>query len=108
MLAKAMAQEPDILLLDEPTNHLDIKNQLEILNIISHFRSVHNISSLISIHDLNMALRYADRLLILKDGKILFFDKCELLTSEILYEVYGVRFLLQQISRQTVLMPIMG
>ena len=64
MVARALAQEPDILILDEPTNHLDIRQQLEILNLLKDL----SITVITSLHDLNMARINCDEILILKDG----------------------------------------
>ncbi len=90
VLARAIVQEPNLLLLDEPTNHLDIKNQFTLMDIFYHLVKVHGITSIISFHDINMAMRYADRLILLKDNKIHFYDKTELLTNEIITEVFGI------------------
>ena len=64
MIARALAQEPDILILDEPTNHLDIRQQLEILNLLKDL----SITVVTSLHDLNMARSNCDEILLLKDG----------------------------------------
>ena len=64
MIARALAQEPDILILDEPTNHLDIRQQLEILNLLKDL----SITVITSLHDLNMARSNCDEILLLKDG----------------------------------------
>ena len=64
MIARALAQEPDILILDEPTNHLDIRQQLEILNLLKDL----SITVVTSLHDLNMARSSCDEILLLKDG----------------------------------------
>ena len=59
MIARALAQEPDILILDEPTNHLDIRQQLEILNLLKDL----SITVITSLHDLNMARSNCDEIL---------------------------------------------
>ena len=78
MIARALAQEPDILILDEPTNHLDIRQQLEILNLLK----VLSITIITSLHDLNMARSNCDEILLLKDGCALGFGKPNLILSE--------------------------
>ena len=78
MIARALAQEPDILILDEPTNHLDIRQQLEILNLLKDL----SITVITSLHDLNMARSYCDEILLLKDGCALGFGKPNLILSE--------------------------
>ena len=78
MVARALAQEPDILILDEPTNHLDIRQQLEILNLLKDL----SITIITSLHDLNMARSNCDEILLLKDGCALGFGKPNLILSE--------------------------
>ena len=78
MVARALAQEPDILILDEPTNHLDIRQQLEILNLLKDL----SITVITSLHDLNMARSNCDEILLLKDGCALGFGKPNLILSE--------------------------
>ena len=78
MIARALAQEPDILILDEPTNHLDIRQQLEILNLLKDL----SITVITSLHDLNMARSNCDEILLLKDGCALGFGNPNLILSE--------------------------
>ena len=78
MIARALAQEPDILILDEPTNHLDIRQQLEILNLLKDL----SITVITSLHDLNMARSNCDEILLLKDGCALGVGKPNLILSE--------------------------
>ena len=78
MVARALAQEPDILILDEPTNHLDIRQELEILNLLKDL----SITVITSLHDLNMARSNCDEILLLKDGCALGFGKPNLILSE--------------------------
>mgnify|MGYP000991464987 FL=1 len=70
MLARALAQQPEILLLDEPTSSLDLQNQYQVLEIVRNICHNIGISAIIVIHDLNLALRFCDRFLLLKDGQI--------------------------------------
>ena len=70
LIARALAQEPEVLLLDEPTNSLDVKNQVEIMALLKRVVKEHKLIAAVSIHDLNLALRFADRFLMLKDGLV--------------------------------------
>jgi iron complex transport system ATP-binding protein len=89
--AKALAQEPEILLLDEPTSNLDIKHQLEVMNIIRNVVKEKKISAVLSIHDLNLAARYSDRLVMMKNGEIYAFgEPLTILTAENIRAVYDV------------------
>lgn len=78
MVARALAQEPQVLILDEPTNHLDIRNQLEVLELIRHL----DITVVTSLHDLNLASGICDDVLILDRGRTLAFGPPEDVLSE--------------------------
>jgi len=91
ILARALAQEADILLLDEPTSNLDVRQQLETMEIVRSMVAERGVSAIMAIHDLNLAARYADRIVMLKDGKI--YDVGEpfsVFTGENIRDVYGV------------------
>lgn len=91
IVARALAQEPEILLLDEPTLHLDLGHQLELLELIRKLVRSRDLSAVLALHDLNLALRYCDRLLLLHEGRIRAQGPPrEVLTQDIIREVYGV------------------
>jgi len=69
--AMALAQEPEILLLDEPTVHLDISHQLQMLELVKQLNTTKGLTVLAALHDLNMAALYFNRLVLLKNGRIL-------------------------------------
>src|SRR6056297_1683690 len=68
-IARALTQQPEILLLDEPTANLDLRHQLEVLQLLQSVAH-QNITTLVAIHDLNLAAQYCSRFIMLKDGKI--------------------------------------
>lgn len=70
LIARAIVQEPQIMLLDEPTSNLDLKYQLEVLEIVKNLVKEKAISVIMAMHDLNLASRYSDKLVMLKNGKI--------------------------------------
>ncbi|WP_407705931.1 ABC transporter ATP-binding protein [Streptomyces yaizuensis] len=87
LVARALVQRPSLLILDEPTNHLDIRYQLEILGLIRTLGT----TSVLALHDLNLAAHYCDRLLVLRDGRVAAAGTpAEVLTPALLADVYGV------------------
>ncbi|MBE0517018.1 MAG: ABC transporter ATP-binding protein [Methanophagales archaeon] len=90
-IARALAQDPDLLLLDEPTSNLDIRHQLEVMEIIKTIVREKGISAIMAIHDLNLAARYADRIIMMNSGKVFAAgDPASVLTRESIKRVYGV------------------
>lgn len=90
VLARALAQEPRLLLLDEPTSNLDPRNQHEVLKAVRQLAKEHNISVAIIIHDLNLAIRYCDRFLFLKDSQVYSYGGIETMTAETIESVYEI------------------
>ncbi len=90
MLARALAQQPKVLLLDEPTSNLDLKNQHDMLSLVEQIAKEENICVLMVIHDLNLALRYCDRFLFIKDGGIYAYGDEDVMNAEVISEVYGI------------------
>ncbi|MFF2116667.1 ABC transporter ATP-binding protein [Kitasatospora sp. NPDC001119] len=88
LLARALAQQPDVLVLDEPTNHLDVRHQVELLALLREQRR----TTLVALHDLNAAASVCDRLHVLHRGALVASGTPrEVLTAELLAEVFGVR-----------------
>jgi len=106
IIARALAQEPDVLMFDEPTNNLDLKNQLEVIDIIKDVVKNNNISAVVTIHDLNMALRFADSYILLKDGNIFDAGGIEVINSKNIKEVYSVDVIIEKIKNNLMVMPI--
>ena len=87
ILARALTQGTECMVLDEPTNHLDIKYQLEILDIVKSLQ----LTIVSAIHDLNIAALYCDRLIALKEGKIIGSGTPhDLLTADFIRRLYDV------------------
>ncbi len=91
LLAQALAQQPKVLLLDEPTSHLDLLHQLELMEILVDLNRTQGLTLIIALHDLNLASRYCNRLMALKEGRLLFSGApAEVVTRPRLVELYGV------------------
>lgn len=89
-IARALVQEPSVLLLDEPTSSLDMKNELEILTTIRQIVTSHRVTAVMTMHDINNAIRYADKYLFLKEGDIYATGGKECITTNVIEAVYGV------------------
>lgn len=89
--ASALAQDTGVLLLDEPTNHLDLRYQVEILDLIRTLADEHDVAVGVVLHDLGHAAEVADRVVVLRDGRIVA-DAAphEALRSDLLTEVYRI------------------
>lgn len=90
-IARALVQQTDLLLLDEPTSSLDLKNQTDILKLIKHIVKGHNIAAVMTMHNLNTALRYADNYLFLKNKTIYGAGKINEISSKMIHDVYDVK-----------------
>lgn len=87
-LARALAQSPSILILDEPTNHLDIQHQIEILHLVAELP----LTTIVAIHDLNLAARFCDVIAVLSEGRLVASGvPAEILTEKLIAEVFAVR-----------------
>ncbi|GMA31421.1 ABC transporter ATP-binding protein [Litorihabitans aurantiacus] len=90
-IAMALAQETDLLLLDEPTTFLDVTHQVEVLDLLTDLNRTRGTTIVIVLHDLNLAARYADHLVALRDGELCAVgDPGEVLTSELVERVFGL------------------
>ncbi|MEU1116258.1 MULTISPECIES: ABC transporter ATP-binding protein [unclassified Streptomyces] len=91
-LAGCLAQETGVLLLDEPTNHLDLRYQVELLDLMRDLADDHGIAVGAVLHDLDQAAAVADRILLLRAGRIVAHGAPEdVLTPELLTDTYGIR-----------------
>lgn len=89
MIASAMAQEPRVIILDEPTASLDMRHQRLTMDILTDIAKKQNVSVLLSIHDINLAARYCDRFLVLKEGQIYALGNSDqVITEDIISKTY--------------------
>ena len=91
LIAQALISKPDILLLDEPVSALDLHNQYEILAIIKNLTQKLNLTTLITLHQMELIERYADNIILINDNKIYGVgDKYRIFTKEMFDEVYNI------------------
>jgi iron complex transport system ATP-binding protein len=86
-----LAQDAPVICLDEPINHLDVAHQLDCLDLVKSLNREHGKTVLVVLHDLNLAGRFADRLVVMKDGQIAAQGAPrDLVTPELMRDVFGV------------------
>ncbi len=97
IIARALAQKPQVMLLDEPTAHLDIGYQIEIYDLVKKLNVEKGLTLIIVAHDLNLAGEYCDRLLLIDRGKIYKMGSPkEVITEENLFKVYQSKVLVEE------------
>lgn len=89
-IARAMAQEPGLIVFDEPTGNLDLANEELIIMEAKKIARQKNISILSSLHDINQALYFGDKFFFLKDGVIKYAGNKDIVTEEVLKDIYDV------------------
>lgn len=104
-IARAMVQEPKLLLLDEPTSSLDLKSQIDILRMLRDVVDGHGIGAVMTMHDLNTALRYADNVLFLKDGGVYSTGPACDVTPDVIEDVYGLPVHIHTVQGHPVIVP---
>lgn len=105
-LAQALIRKPELLLLDEPTSALDLNHQIESLDLISHTTKSLNITSYIALHDLSLAGRYADYVMVLHHGKLIALAPPEeILTKKTIEDIYRVKSHIQQTEYGSYVLP---
>jgi len=107
LIARSLAQEAKVLLLDEPTSNLDIRHQLEVMDLTRKLVSNQKLSAVIAIHDLNLASRFCDRIVMMRDGKIFATGNASsVLTTENIRLVYGVEVEINYSKNSPYIIPI--
>jgi iron complex transport system ATP-binding protein len=108
-IAMSLAQQTDVLLLDEPTTFLDVCHQVEVLDLLTDLNRQRGTTVVMVLHDLNLAARYADRLVAMSQGRVhAAGEPAEVLTSEVVQEVFGMgsRVIVDPVSLKPLVLPI--
>jgi iron complex transport system ATP-binding protein len=91
-VAMALAQQTDLLLLDEPTTYLDVSHQVDLLDLLKDLNTQNGTTIVVVLHDLNLAVRFAHHLVVLKDGRIVAEGApSEVVDRATIHEVFGLR-----------------
>jgi len=90
-LAMVLAQQTSTLLLDEPTTYLDLSHQLDVLELCAHVKSERSMTIVVVIHELNLAIRYADHLIVMKEGRVeAVGTPSEVVTEELIERTFSL------------------
>jgi iron complex transport system ATP-binding protein len=107
LIARSLAQEPKLLLLDEPTSALDVAHQLEVMEIIHGLAHERGTGVLMVVHDLNLASRFADRIVMLNDGRVHVAGAADqVFTVEHIRRVYGVESVVESRAGALFVLPL--
>jgi len=109
VIAAALVKNPEVLLLDEPTNSLDYSHQLQVINLLSSLKRERSMTIIAVIHDLNLAARFADTVVILKDGHVIAQgEPKEVITPNNLASAFNIlaRVLEDPIGKTQLVIPI--
>jgi iron complex transport system ATP-binding protein len=104
-IARALAQSPRVLLLDEPISNLDLKNQIDVMQLVQGVTRAEKLAAVVTIHDLNMALRFGDKFLFLKDQKVQAITDRSGFTPDLIELVYEVPVSLHQCNGHPMVVP---
>ena len=106
-IAMALAQDTKVLFLDEPTTYLDVRYQLQILKLIQKLNREYGITIVMVLHDINQSLYYSDEIVAMKDGRIIAHGLPEeIITKELVQEVYGVDLTIQSVDGKPFVIPV--
>lgn len=105
ILARALAQEPQVLLLDEPINHLDPVNQIEVMSLLHAVTRGLGVTALVVTHNLNNALQFADKFILLKGGKVLAAGGRDAVTPAAIREAFRIDAVIAEVAGVPVIVP---
>lgn len=104
-IARTLAQQPSVLLLDEPVNHLDIRSQIDVMDLIRSLTLQLGIATIAVMHDLNMALRFSDRFVLMQEGQVRAAGGQEVMTVENIREVYQLHVVRHELDGIPLVIP---
>ncbi|MBO8144553.1 MAG: ABC transporter ATP-binding protein [Thermodesulfobacterium sp.] len=108
LIARALAQSAPFMLLDEPVSHLDFRNQIKVLLKIKELAYKNKITALVTIHDPNLASLFADKIVVIKDGRIIGQGKPNhILNEKLIQEVYGIKINIIQNNGFNLICPVL-
>lgn len=107
LIARAVAQNPQVLLLDEPISNLDLRYQIEVMELLKQLSHEKGLTVIAVIHDLNLALEYADQVTVMKQGAIAASGPPkEAANAQILGDAYGIPVEVLEVKGRTIVLPV--
>jgi iron complex transport system ATP-binding protein len=104
-IARTLAQQPAVLLLDEPVNHLDIRSQIDVMDLIRSLTLQLGIATIAVMHDLNMALRFSDRFVLMQEGQVRAAGGQEVMTAENIRETFQLHVVRHELDGIPLVIP---
>ncbi|MDR0887828.1 MAG: ABC transporter ATP-binding protein [Candidatus Methanoplasma sp.] len=104
-IARALAQQPKVLLMDEPTSNLDISNQHAIMDLIRKVVKRNDMTAIMTLHDLNLAVRYSDKFVMMHEGSIHAAGDHGIITPENIRSVYHIDAYVETIKGIPIVIP---
>jgi len=105
-IARVLVQQPKVILLDEPTNSLDLPNQHMIMHLIRNIAIRNHIAAIMTIHDLNLAIRHSDKFIMMREGTIYATGDHSIITPENIRAVYNIDAFVEKVKGIPVVIPI--
>ena len=105
-IARALVQEPLVMLLDEPTSNLDINNQHRLMSTIQQVVHSNAIAAIMTIHDVNLAIRYANKFILMRDGAVFAAGGREVITPAAMRAVFSIEVHVGEVSGIPFLVPL--
>ncbi len=104
-IARALMQQAAVLLMDEPTASLDIGNQLDLIEILCRTVKTTGASIVVTVHDINLALRFADWFLLMDGGRMVDYTTKKGITPDTIQKTYGVTVTMHRMENHTIVIP---
>ncbi|NLT37888.1 MAG: ABC transporter ATP-binding protein [Methanomassiliicoccus sp.] len=105
-IARVLVQQPKVILLDEPTSSLDLPNQHMIMHLIRNIARRNHIAAIMTIHDLNLAIRHSDKFIMMREGAIFATGDHSIITPENIRAVYNIDAFVEKVKGIPVVIPI--
>lgn len=105
-IARAIVQHPRVILLDEPTNNLDPRNQHLVMKTVANLVKRYDMCAVMTNHDINLSLRYCNKFMLMKSGKVYVAGGASIVTPDTIREVYGIEATVEHIRGIPVVVPL--